>query len=155
MPSWADFERLAPDLAAAGRDLLFHPGFGFGYLATVRADGSPQVHPVMPFLSEGRLELFVVPSPKLDDLRRDGRYALHSSQDANVNDEFCVEGRACLVTDPVRRAGAIEAATGSVADDQVLVELSVERALWAHFETPPRWPPVYRRWPAEPSPSSA
>jgi hypothetical protein len=145
--SWGEFETAAPELAAAGRKLLFHPGFGFGYLATVRADGSPQVHPVMPVLAGSCLEVFVVPSPKLADIRRTGRYALHSSQDANVNDEFCVEGSARVLHDAARRAAALASAAGSVGDDHVLVELDIERALWAHYTSPPSWPPSYTRWP--------
>ncbi|MGH2405330.1 MAG: pyridoxamine 5'-phosphate oxidase family protein, partial [bacterium] len=50
------------------------------YLATLRGDGAPRVHPVTPIVGEGRLFLFMEPtSPKGHDLRRDGRYALHSS----------------------------------------------------------------------------
>lgn len=146
MATWAGLERAAPELAAAGRRLLFHPGVGFGYLATVREDGSPQVHPVMPLIADGRLEVFVVPSSKLDDLRRDGRYALHSSQTVEVDDEFCVEGRAEIVDAPERRAAALAAHAASVGADHVLLELRIERALWAHYSSPPGWPPAYRRW---------
>lgn len=148
MATWAEFAAAAPELAGEGRALLFHPGVGFGYLATVRADGSPQVHPVMPLIDDGRLEVFVVPSPKLDDLRRDGRYALHSAQDEHVNDEFCVEGRAVVVDTDERRAAALAAHPASVGEDHVLVELTVERALLAQFASPPAWPPAYRRWSA-------
>lgn len=100
----------------------------------------------MPLIVDGRLEVFVVPSSKLDDLRRDGRYALHASQTADIDDEFCVEGRAEVIGDPDRRAAALAAHPASVADDHVLVALGVERALWAHYTSPPSWPPVYRRW---------
>ena len=100
----------------------------------------------MPLIAEGRLEVFVVPSPKLADLRRDGRYALHSSQTAEVDDEFCVEGRATVVEGEERRAAALAAHAASVGDDHVLVELGVERALWAHYTSPPSWPPAYRSW---------
>jgi hypothetical protein len=146
MATWAEFAAASPELAEAGRALLFHPGVGFGYLATVRADGSPQVHPVMPLIADGRLEVFVVPSPKLADLRRDGRYALHSAQDEHVNDEFCVEGRAEIVDGEERRAAALAAHPASVGDDHVLVELGVDRALLAQYATPPAWPPSYRSW---------
>ena len=144
--TWAAFAEAAPELAAAGRELLFHPGVGFGYLATVRSDGSPQVHPVLALIAGGRLEVFVVPSPKLDDLRRDGRYALHSAQDEQVNDEFCVEGRAEIVEADERRAAALAAHPASVGDDHVLVELRIAHALLAQYASPPAWPPTYRRW---------
>ena len=100
----------------------------------------------MPLIAEGRLELFVVPSSKLEDLRRDGRYALHSAQDAQVDDEFCVEGRAGVVAGGERRSAALAVHPASVGDDHVLVELGIERALWAHYASPPSWPPEYRRW---------
>jgi hypothetical protein len=90
--------------------------------------------------------VFVVPSSKLDDLRRDGRYALHSSQTAEVDDEFCVEGTAEIVDAPERRAAALAAHAASVGAEHVLVELEIERALWAHYSRPPSWPPAYRRW---------
>jgi hypothetical protein len=90
--------------------------------------------------------VFVVPSPKLADLRRDGRYALHSAQDEHVNDEFCVEGRAEVVDAEERRAAALAAHPASVGDDHVLVELGVDRALLAQYATPPAWPPSYRSW---------
>src|SRR5215470_6438545 len=54
------------------------PSIGLGFLATVRADGSPRVHPVCPVISAAGLHVSVVAGPKQADLRRDGRYALHS-----------------------------------------------------------------------------
>lgn len=146
MAAWGDFEQAEPELAQAGRSLLFHPGVGFGYLATVRADGGPRVHPVMPLIADGRLQVFIVPSPKLADLRRDGRYALHSTGAADVHDELYITGTAFIVASPARRRSAMQAHPASVADDHVLVELDLSVALWAHYPTPVRWPPAYRRW---------
>ena len=100
MATWADLEADDPTLAAAALALLTVPGFGFGYLATVSAAGAPRVHPVMPFLVDRRLELFLVPSPKLDDLRRDGRWALHSTASETVSDELELAGRATVIDDP-------------------------------------------------------
>jgi hypothetical protein len=39
MVSWDQFERAAPELAAAGRRLLTGPGVGDPFLATVRGSG--------------------------------------------------------------------------------------------------------------------
>lgn len=108
MATWAEFEAAAPEMAAAGWALLSHPGFGFGYLATVRRDGGPRLHPINPVLAAGCLTTFIVPSPKLDDLRRDGRYALHSCGAEDVHDEFCVTGRA----NRSRRCRAAERGSG-------------------------------------------
>jgi hypothetical protein len=81
-----------PDLAVMGRRLLFQHGPGLGYLATVRADGGPRVHPVCPFLSGDDLVVFIVPtSPKCRDLR-DGRVAIHTLSPEDIDDEFHVTG---------------------------------------------------------------
>jgi hypothetical protein len=46
---------------------------------------------------------FIVPSPKQQDLRRDGRFALHSFPCENNEDAFYVTGQAQLVSDPELR----------------------------------------------------
>jgi hypothetical protein len=143
-------EEQAPKFAAAGRHLLFYPGFGFGYFATVRRDGGPRVHPVNPVIYGRTLGLFLVPSPKLEDLRRDGRYALHSAGSENVNDEFYITGTAREVSDGPEREAALSACHGSVAPGHVLFELDIVRVLWAHYASPPAWPPHYRHWRPDP-----
>jgi hypothetical protein len=148
MATWADLEVGDAEIADAGRRLLFHPGFGFGYLATVRADGGPRLHPVNPIIADGRLWVFVVPSPKLEDLRRDGRYALHSTGAADVDDEFYLDGRARVVDAAAARSAAEAACHFPVPAHHVLVELGLEHALWAHYASPPSFPPDYRRWAA-------
>jgi hypothetical protein len=148
MTSWSAFEADAPDIAAAARRLLWVPGVGFGYLATVDGLGAPRIHPVNLVISDGALLTFVVPSPKLGDLRRDGRYALHSTGSADVNDELMLAGRAVPAPPSVDRAAAVAAAGYTVADDHVLIQLGIERALWAEWSTPPSWPPTYHRWTA-------
>lgn len=148
MATWAEFEAAAPQMAAAGWGLLSHPGFGFGYLATVRRDGGPRLHPINPILAAGRLTAFIVPSPKLEDLRRDGRYALHSCGAEDVDDEFYVTGRATVVNDPGLRDAALAACHFTPGNDHVLVDLGMESALWGHYSSPPSWPPVYSRWAA-------
>jgi hypothetical protein len=65
-------------MAEEGRALLYDVGVGLGFLATVRLDGGPRVHPMCPLVSDEGLFAFIVPSPKLRDLHRGGRYALHS-----------------------------------------------------------------------------
>jgi len=77
MIHWSEFADLRPDLEPVARGMLYQHGLGLGFLATVRADGGPRVHPICPVLAEN-LYAFIVPGPKLADLRRDGRYALCS-----------------------------------------------------------------------------
>jgi hypothetical protein len=102
MASWSEFAADEPRLAAAIRLLMQQYGPGLGYLATVRADGGPRVHPVSPVITEGGLYCFIVDSPKRRDLERDGRYALHSFPAERSDDEAYLTGHAIPVTDPVR-----------------------------------------------------
>src|SRR5215470_13832760 len=48
MSSWSEFNIDAPELSAFGRARL---QYRTAYLATIRADGSPRVHPVSPMLT--------------------------------------------------------------------------------------------------------
>jgi hypothetical protein len=94
MLSWGRFRRSAPDLAAAGRALLYRGGVGLAYLGTVRGDGGPRVHPVSPLLVEEGLYTLLTVSPKLEDLLRDRRFALHSFPMGAGAEAFYVTGRA-------------------------------------------------------------
>src|SRR5512139_1481051 len=100
MVSWSEFAADEPRLADGIRRLLQQYGPGFGYLATVRADGGPRVHPVSPVITDEGLFCFVIDSPKRRDLERDGRYALHSFPAEQSDDEAYLAGRARPVTDP-------------------------------------------------------
>jgi hypothetical protein len=102
---WGEFAALRPDLADAGRGLLYQYGVGLGFLATTKVDGGPRVHPMCPILTESDLYAFIVPGPKREDLHRDGRYALHSFPAEENEDAFYVTGRAELIEDePTRQA---------------------------------------------------
>jgi len=98
--SWPEFAAAAPDLAGQVRALFEQYGQGLGYLATVRADGGPRVHPVAPVITEDGMFCFVIPSPKRRDLERDGRYALHAFPAEDSDDEAYLAGTAVPVTDP-------------------------------------------------------
>jgi hypothetical protein len=102
--SWVDFAAARPDLAEAGRDLLYQHGVGLAYLASVRRDGGPRVHPMCPLLGSEGLFAFIVPSPKQADLLRDGRYSMHSFPRADNEDAFYLTGTARLVEDPGARS---------------------------------------------------
>lgn len=126
--SWSDLKAASPELAEFGASRF---ATGVAYLATVKRDGSPRVHPVTPILGEGRLFLFMEPtSPKGHDLKRDGRYALHSSvaDSSGGEGEFLITGTAHYVEDPGTRAVAVEAADYEVAKRYVLFNLQVESA---------------------------
>lgn len=57
MVTWKTFAAAEPALAETGRSLLFQFGVGLAFLATVRRDGAPRVHPVCPVLSNEELLL--------------------------------------------------------------------------------------------------
>ena len=79
MKRWSEFAAEQPDMAEAGRALIYQFRVGLGYLATVRKDGGPRVHPVCPVIAHDGLYVFIGNhSPKVHDLLRDGRFALHA-----------------------------------------------------------------------------
>src|SRR5207253_3615148 len=76
--TWGEFAKEEPDLAAFGAELLL--GAQVAYLATVRPDGVPRVHPVTPILTDEGLFLFMEPtSPKGHDLRSGSGYSMHNA----------------------------------------------------------------------------
>jgi hypothetical protein len=90
---------------------------GLGFLATVRADGSPRITGIEPFFGLGELWLGSMPGARKGaDLRRDGRLALHAATaDKQVSEgDAKVAGRAVLVDDPATQAavGGILAGDG-------------------------------------------
>lgn len=121
MVSWNVFEEQRPELAGAGRSLFYQFGVGLGFLATVRRDGGPRVHPICPQIHEGRLFAFLIPSLKRNDLGRDPRYALHSYPTPTNEDVFYLTGEARLVA-------------GKALVDEVRMQFMTERKL---AEPPP------------------
>lgn len=129
MASWTEFASDEPCLADSIRGLLQQYGPGLGYLATVRADGGPRVHPVSPVITADGLYCFIVDSPKRRDLERDGRYALHSFPPEDSDDEAYVAGRARPVTDQARVAELADALRAAPHVDWQLFEFTVDVAM--------------------------
>ncbi|MFU8875356.1 pyridoxamine 5'-phosphate oxidase family protein [Micromonospora sp. SL4-19] len=129
MASWSEFAADEPRLAGEIRLLLQQYGPGFGYLATVRADGGPRVHPVSPVITDDGLYCFVIDSPKRRDLERDGRYALHSFPPEESDDEAYVAGRVRTVTDPATVARVAEIGRAAPQVDWRLFEFTVDVAM--------------------------
>ena len=137
MLTWLEFSEARPDIAGPGEKLLYQFGLGLGFIATVRRDGGPRVHPICPHIHEGHLYFFAVgTSPKRYDLDRDGRYALHAFPPAENDDEFYCAGKATAITDPSLRHRIAGLAKHSVQDDEVLYELRIDRALHTTWENP-------------------
>ena len=152
MATWAEFESSAPGLATKGRSLLYQYGPPLGYLATVRPDGGPRVHPFCPILAEGGLWAFVLRhSPKGADLRRDPRFALHAFSPAEVDDEFFVRGRAepTEPTEALSAAIVVAALPATVgAGEEQLFQLHIDRVMVATYTHRGQWPPSYEKWSA-------
>jgi hypothetical protein len=150
MASWSELERAAPDFAAAGRRLLVgSDGVAIGFLASVSAQATPHLSPVCPIFCGADLYVSAgAHTPKAGDLRATGRYVLHAFLAAE-DEEFQIAGRACEVGDPSERA-AVHAAIPFAAfrTGDPIFRLSVERALWVHWERPgrPDTKAVRRRW---------
>jgi hypothetical protein len=131
MASWSEFAADEPRLADGIRVLMQQYGPGFGYLATVRADGGPRVHPVSPVITDEGLFCFVIDSPKRRDLERDGRYALHSFPPEESDDEAYVAGHARPVTDQARVARLADSVRAAPRVDWRLFEFTVDVAMLA------------------------
>jgi hypothetical protein len=141
--SWKSLEDGDPELAAFGAERL---NDRVAYLATVRKDGSPRVHPVTPIIGQGHLFVFMEPSsPKGHDLQRDGRYAVHCSvsDTSGGSGEFILTGRAHLVENPELRALAVRLASYSPADRYILFEFDIESAASTTY---PEDQPVRKLW---------
>ena len=103
MATWSGFKQSDPEMAEAGRALLYQFGVGLAFLGTVRKDGVARLRPVCPLLTEDEMYLFVVPSLKRSDLLRDGRCALHSFPPESNEDAFGITGRATLCDNSATR----------------------------------------------------
>jgi hypothetical protein len=142
--SWHTLAVEAPELAAFGAQRLHDQ---VAYLATIKPDGAPRLHPVRPIITAGRLFVFMEPtSPKGRDLRRDGRYVLHCTATGEQPwdlKEFYVDGTA----HDAHAAGRDVANSGtSFPRDEhfVLFELDVTSAFSTEFG--PDGQPIRQRW---------
>jgi hypothetical protein len=148
MTTWQQFTASAPELAAFGVRRL---NGKVAYLSTIRADGGPRVHPVTPHISQGILFVYMEPtSPKLHDLERDGRFALHCSvEDSSGGEgEFSLHGHAKIIEDPNLRDELFAAATAdgfNPLERYVFFEFGIESVLTTVYENDE---PVRKRWKA-------
>jgi hypothetical protein len=147
---WQDLEAAAPELARLGAERL--EAAGIALLGTLRANGSPRISPIEPFLVAGHLLFGVMAwSGKARDLARDPRCVLHSavsSPDAGVG-ELKLYGRAVVVDDPELRAGAPGAWWVSrPLDDARVFSLAAEEAVFVSWELE-RGRATIRRWSPE------
>lgn len=156
--SWQQFEAEAPALAQVAAQLwpgimALHRGgavppgvscFAISYIASIRRDGGPRLHPFCPILADGRLYAAIPrSSPKGWDLRRDPRCVIHALP-GTEGEEFCLRARAyevasdsairASVTELVGRSGDGGMIESVKADP--LFELDLEQvdvARWLHI----------------------
>jgi hypothetical protein len=147
--TWAELAAAEPGLAHAGERIF--RAFTLAFLATVRADGGPRVHPVTITVHDGALYVFLVHgTPKRADLLRNPRYALHSfpsfpggTVDSYVDDELVLFGTARPIEDAKTRAAVAAVHNDTVHERDLLFELDVERA---QHKTRRDGKAVYTRW---------
>jgi hypothetical protein len=153
--TWEEFAAERPDLAEAGRDLMYQFGVGLAFLSTVRRDGGPRLHPFCPVLIEGRLVAHIIPSQKRDDLDRDPRYALHSFATPDNEDAFYVTGQARRVADAElagRAAVQFQAERGYESEPEgfsggIFYEFLIGRCLVTRTTGRDDWHPRHSVWP--------
>lgn len=131
MVTWSDFAARSPSMAARGEALLAR--HQLAYLATVRADGSPRLHPVSPQLIEGRLWVCTPRgSLKARDQLHDPRCVLHWLPGED-DFEFRVRARARPCTDPAEAARIAAAGPHYFRPDQHLFEYDIEEVATARW----------------------
>ena len=146
MSSWEQFAADQPEMAKVLRHLL--GWIPIAYLATVRKDGSPRVHPFVPiFAGEGVYIAIPHYSPKRHDLRNDGRFAMHALP-GKRDDEFYMTGRAVLVDDTDTRKLVADTAKHRVPDTDDIFEFRAEYVMTAYWENmgQPDTYPVRNEW---------
>lgn len=132
--SWKTFESQSPDLAEFAKTRLHNK---VAYLATIRKDGSPRVHPFTPIIGEGHFFVFMEPtSPKGHDLRRDARYAVHCSvsDTSGESGEVIVTGQAKFMEDSEVRALAVRLCPYKPAERYILFEFDLESVLITEYK---------------------
>ena len=142
---WPVFAHHAPGLADFGRARLdANPS----YLATVRPDVSPRVHPITAIVAPSvGLFVFMEPdSPKAHDLIARSSFALHNgvADNEGTGGEFSLRGHARLTKDPSHRVEATNAASYEPADRYLLFHLTIAEARALTYGDIPA--PFPRRW---------
>jgi Pyridoxamine 5'-phosphate oxidase len=101
--AWHDLEEFAPEIARLGRERLEQTRVVL--LGSLRADGSPRISPVEPYLAHGELLFGAMSwSAKVRDLLRDPRCVLHSaiSDPDSGAGELKLHGRATVADEQTR-----------------------------------------------------
>jgi hypothetical protein len=128
--------------------------FTLGYLATLRPDGSPRIHPVTVTVADTGLYIYAVAStPKGQDLRRNPRYAMHafpSFEDGDFrDDEFAFGGQAVEIDDRSVYEAVARLHNDTIHEGDPMFRLDLSWAL--HKRREPGSGAVYLRWRLSPA----
>jgi hypothetical protein len=133
---WRELEAAAPEIARLGLDRL--AAMRVAMLGTVRADGSPRISPIEPYISQGHLLVGVMTrSAKARDLQADPRYVLHSAISApdSGEGELTLSGRAAVAPDVVREGCAEGWWIGRPPEFAWVLSLAIEEAAFISWDT--------------------
>lgn len=132
MTTWEEFAAAEPSMAKVLRSLL--GWIPIAYIATVRRDGAPRVHPFVPIFAADRMFIAIPDSsPKRHDLRNDDRFAMHALP-GKRDDEFYMIGHASLVEDAETRKAVSDSAKHTIHGTDDVFELTAEYVMTAHWE---------------------
>lgn len=148
MATWAQFAAEAPDVAEAARGFL--EARKHLTLATLRRDGAPRISGVeVQFLDDDLWLGSMWRSPKALDLRRDPRFALHSSSvdPPEWAGDAKVAGGAEETDDPDLKVRIVAAAGGAPPGPFHLFRLDLDEVVVITLGDPPDHLAV-RRWTA-------
>lgn len=140
---WRELELDDPTLAGFGRERIDGK---VSYLATLRRDGSPRLHPVTPILGGGYCFIFIDPaSPRGRDLRAGGQYSLHCAMNdsSGSSGEFQMSGVATLIEERNLRRLAENAGTFMPGASYPLFELKISEVMSTSYRG---GRPERRRW---------
>lgn len=142
--TWKTFETQSPKLTEFAKARLHNK---VAYLATIRKDGSPRVHPFTPIIGEGHFFVFMEPtSPKGHDLRRDPRFAVHCSvsDTSGESGEVIVTGKAVFIEDANMRIVAVNVSPYKPAERYILFEFHPEAVTTTEY--PDGGSPIRTHW---------
>jgi hypothetical protein len=108
------------------------------FLATVDTESAPRVHPIAPILSaQGLFMAIHRGSPKIRDIYRDPRIALHSTVLPPDDEEFSIRGVADEIVDESARVTSVARASGGaqLSDSLCLFEVDLVEVGWARWKS--------------------
>jgi len=127
--SWAIFSEQAPEIAHFGQKRIDGK---VSYLATVRENGAPRIHPVTALVGEGSCFIFAEPeSSKVRDFHHNSQFSLHCSMSdsSGSSGEFQIRGLAEYVSDEDVRLLAESICHYRPASSYQLFELKISEAM--------------------------